>query len=107
MKLLFCGQCHDVRRISGPGKEPPAKCRCGATWGYYKDDLNVAWGSTHDSSCLLGFSNSGLAAAHMDQMTKGDKRAKIIGGRRWVPGREFAAFIIPDSAATVERKDKP
>lgn len=104
MKLLFCPNCQDVRKIGGPPmydereqrsniQAETVYCRCHKSWGVYVDNLNAVYGG---DAVMLGFSNSSLGMALTDQDAFGDKSTGL--------GRIFEAFIIPESAPTVRRE---
>ena len=78
MKLLMCKKCMDVFSLA-LGKEK--NCSCGAVGGIYKDELFAQyWGG--DNAIPLGFANSSLAYAIVNQPSDG-------------MGETFNAFVIP------------
>lgn len=97
MKLLLCPHCQDVVRLVEVRKRA---CECGASWGQYTDDINAVYGG---AAIMLGISNPSLQAALSDQLRLGDKKPSR---GTYVSGREFAAFIIPESAPSVRREPK-
>lgn len=95
MKLLYCPHCQDVRKLAlqEPGLNESTFCDCGKSWGYYTDDINAVYGG---DAVMLGFSNHTLAEAMRRQQKHGDQ----VDGM----GRQFVAFVIPESAPTVRRE---
>ena len=99
MKLLLCPTCSDVFKLD---EDELRQCKCGKCSGRYVDNINAeVWGD----GVVIGFANGSLARAIMKQRAFGDL-IETMGGcyGREVKGREFDAFIIPDSAASVVRK---
>ena len=100
MKLLVCYKCNDVFNLSFEIKE----CTCTAVSGVYRADGVSAdvWMPSRKSGAVLGFLNGGFTRALSDQYHKGDpKETMMYGGRVEVKGRDFTAFVIPESASTV------
>lgn len=99
MKLILCTSCSDVFKLSAQ----PRSCACGKCSGQYTDNLNAEV-SVGDQGYVLGFANSTLVQALRSQREHGDLTEKMGGiyGDE-VKGREFTAFIIPNSAPTVRR----
>lgn len=98
MKLILCPACSDVVSLR-VGHD--RSCHCGKIGGRYVDDLTAeVWGT----GFVLGFSNQSLVSALREQQTHGDLTEPLGGiyGNE-VKGREFVAFVIPDSAPTVRR----
>ncbi len=60
MKLLFCPQCQDVRKLR---KLIVTRCQCGAVAGFYKGDGLHAVVSTE--AMVVGLDNRSLARAYM------------------------------------------
>ena len=82
MKLILCSICQDVRKLD----YKPVVCDCGASKGWYEDDgLNA---TIQGAAIPLGFDNSSLVAAVIDQPERGE-------------GRVFTAFVIPKNCPTV------
>lgn len=101
MKLIFCKECRDVVALK---ENIDRTCECGKSGGRYVDDLNAEiWGP-----CLkLGFSNHSFSAAIIAQRLSGDSTEKMAYGTGYVTkGRDFEAFIIPESAETMVRVDQ-
>lgn len=112
MKLLFCPHCQDVRKLGVVKRDHDnpnllvthtmTHCTCGKSWGYYTDSINAVYGG---DAVMLGISNTRLAHAIEMQKTRGDRD----DGLGWT----LAAFIIPESAPSVQRerhwvkKEKP
>lgn len=87
MKLLYCKRCGDVVQLQLVGRT----CTCGDSRGKYIDIVNVQI----SGPCLvLGFTNEDFTAAVRHPRLK-------EGGM----GVEFLAFVIPESAISVERVD--
>jgi hypothetical protein len=101
VKLLVCRSCTDVFSL----RHKERTCSCGLCGGRYVDDLEAEVWGPDDGFWVLGFENSSLSRAIRDQITLGD-RVEVMGGvyGDQVKGREFNAFIIPESARTVVRR---
>ena len=101
MKLIFCEKCHDLVKLK---KKMDRTCECGESGGKYVDDLNAEiWGPCYK----IGFANHSFTAAIIAQGLSGDSTEKIAYGIACVTkGRNFEAFIIPESAKTMKRIDK-
>lgn len=100
MKLLFCPHCMDVKKLHRED-EASIRCLCGKSWGYYTDNVNAVYGG---DAVMLGIDNYVFAHALNMQRTLGDREPTSQRGPGWRPGREFKAFIIPESAPTVRRE---
>ena len=101
MKLLLCVECSDVFSLKTSGM---TTCICGQTSGQYLDNLNAEVSGVKDKFLVLGFDNSSLVEAIRTQLLLGDNQEKMIYGPKEVTkGRDFRAFIIPDSSTTVKR----
>jgi len=101
MKLLFCIKCNEVFSL---GLEPK-ECKGKHGGGVYIDNLNAEVWGPKESVFVLGFTNSSLAGALRDQLNLGDREPVYMPGYGVVPpGRDFTAFVIPNSAASVVRK---
>lgn len=101
MKLLLCIKCSDVVALRSSQERT---CECGLCGGKYVDDLNAEyWGPAY----LLGFANSSLVSALRLQIAEGDSD-EVMGGiyRGEKKGRDFTAFIIPESAPSIKKTDK-
>ena len=83
MKLIFCPECSDVRKM-GMKK---TYCSCKKSWGMYlKDGLNAVIGG---KTIPLGFHNGFLIHALQTRPESGD-------------GSLFKAFVIPKECPTIE-----
>jgi hypothetical protein len=102
MKLILCEKCSDIVALK-TGLD--RSCACGQSGGRYVDGLNAeVWGPCFK----LGFNNSSLVEALLAQKFEGDsKETMIYGYKRVTKGRDFQAFVIPESADTMKRIDKP
>lgn len=101
MKLLLCVKCSDVFSLKTSGM---TTCICGQTSGRYTDNLNAEVSGVKDKFMVLGFDNSSLIETIRAQLLLGDSQEKMIYGPKEVTkGRDFKAFIIPDSSTTVKR----
>lgn len=101
MKLLLCVHCYDVVKMS---TKELRKCDCGSVSGRYVDHINV---EVSGDPIVLGFNNSSLERAVVDQIDMGDLTETMdYPGGKVTKGRSFEAFIIPDSAPSVKRLDK-
>ena len=102
MKLILCEKCCDVVSLRlGVDRS----CECGESGGRYVDNLNAeVWGPCFK----LGFANSTLVSALRLQKHSGDSAEKMRYASGVVTkGRDFQAFVIPESASTMKRVDKP
>lgn len=86
MKLIFCPECQDVRKID----HTKVVCFCGASSGKYIDDINAV---ISGSAIPLGFDNYAFAKALIRRPTEG-------------MGRRFQAFVIPKICPTIEEVEK-
>lgn len=68
------------------------------------DEVNAkVWGN-REKIFVLGFANGSLISALREQIAEGDLDEKMpYGGGIETVGRDFTAFIIPESASSVER----
>jgi len=101
MKLIFCNECKDVVQL----RYNIRYCECGESGGHYVDDLNAKiWGP-----CIkIGFANGSFGDALYWQKTQGDSDKMMPYGYGYVTkGRPFDAFLIPESAETMIRVEKP
>jgi hypothetical protein len=88
MKLIYCTQCKDIVLLHARER----KCYCGESSGRYLDELNAEY----SGPCLmLGIDNGSLYDAV--QLHKKHPDGEL--------GIRFEAFIIPETAATVKRKE--
>lgn len=101
MKLLVCFKCKDIFSLTHELRE----CSCKLVSGQYRPD---GWHADvympdRKSGAVLGFANSSFEQALRNQINYGDKTEEMIyAGGKVAPGREFNAFIVPESAPTVE-----
>jgi hypothetical protein len=86
MKLIYCPECHDVRKLDYQA----TFCKCGASSGWYEDDGLHA--TIQGEAIPLGFANSSLVAALENQPEYG-------------MGEVFTAFVIPKDCPTVAKLD--
>lgn len=87
MKLILCAYCSDVVK----GHFKPRECKCGMSGIQYLNQIDaVYWGE----AIPLGFANSSLQAAALDQPESG-------------MGEEFTAFVIPKVCPTFKKIDPP
>ena len=72
--------------------------------GRYVDRLNA---EVSGPCLILGFANVDFKRAIFEQFEVGDLTEEMPGNlyRGQVKGREFTAFVIPESAASVKRMD--
>jgi hypothetical protein len=100
MKLILCARCNQVFNLSRSYRE----CDGGHGGGQYIDNLNARVWGPKERIYVLGFANGSLVDALRDQQQLGDQTPVYMPGYGITsPGREFTAFIIPDSAGSVER----
>lgn len=58
IKLLFCPECGDVRKLA---QEPDiTTCKCGLSWGFYKSD---GWNAVIGAGLAIGLDNNSVAYA--------------------------------------------
>lgn len=100
MKLILCVKCNEVFSLSREYRE----CKDGHCGGQYVDNLNAeVWGDP-EKMFVLGFANGTLTSALRGQLNEGDLAPRHMPGYGTVsPGREFDAFVIPESASSVKR----
>ncbi len=68
MKLLFCPDCQDVRKLA---KEPEiTTCDCGSSWGFYKDDGHNA---VIGAGLAIGLDNNSVAFAIKERLNGNGK----------------------------------
>lgn len=88
MKLLYCQKCKDVVLLHARER----KCYCGKSSGRYLDSINAEY----TGPCLmLGIDNNSL----LDALRLHTKHPEGELGIR------FEAFIIPENAATIQKKE--
>lgn len=83
MKLIFCPKCQDVLKLSLDKKN----CKCGESWGRYKDKLNAVIGG---EAVPLGFDNGSFVGA-------------LRGENLW---NQFTAFVIDLPCKTIKKEEK-
>lgn len=88
MKLLFCPHCNDIFNLSHVTRA----CECGKNYGQYINDIDV---EISETAVLLGFANSSFVGALREHIQN------PIGDM----GVEFTAFVIPENAQSVVRRD--
>lgn len=87
MKLIYCPDCEDVRKIHS--KTLGVQCRCGKSWGYYEaDGIHARYGG---SAIPLGIGNGSFVLAVQEWMHN-SKHPKA-----------FVAFVIEGDCPTFER----
>lgn len=84
MKLIFCPKCQDVVKFSMKVKR---YCRCGASWGYYTDDINAVCGG---DTIPIALHNTQLGEAIRRRPKRG------LGSR-------FEAWVIPVHCKSVKQ----
>lgn len=101
MKLLMCTACNTVFNLK-MGED--RKCDCGACGGRYIDPINAEYWGNPSTTFMLGFANSTLVSAIRAQREHGDSTDTMpYAGRQVAKGREFTAFIVPESAPSIVR----
>jgi hypothetical protein len=102
MKLILCEKCSDVVALK---LDIDRSCSCGKSGGRYVNELDAeVWGPCFK----LGFANSSLINALRAQKFEGDSKEVMAYAAGLVTkGRDFQAFIIPESAETMKRVEKP
>lgn len=93
MKLVLCRKCYDVVKL-GRDKAHTHYCECRAVGGYYLEDLLHAEFFGGEIAVPLGFANSSLTQAALNQPEMG-----------W--GKNFEAFVIPKNCPTLKMVDHP
>ena len=88
MKLILCGECQDVKKLSSE----MTYCNCKKCYGRYVDDLNA---EINKHAIPLGFNNFSLVTAIKNQPEE-----------NW--GKEFTAFVIQKNCSTIKviKEDK-
>lgn len=92
MKLLCCARCNEVFSLGYAYKE----CHGGHGGGQYITNITAKIWGTKELITILGFANTSFINAVRQQIMDGD--SKNTRG-----GREFTAFVIPNSADSVQR----
>lgn len=104
MKLIFCPRCQDVFKLQTEMRF----CKCKTVFGRYRNDGLNAIVSRH--ALVLGFDNGSLARALEKKTGVPLNENELLKHREKKLCDEiidFKAFIIPDSALTVEQaKDR-
>lgn len=103
MKLLLCLKCDDVFSLR---TERVRKCLCKASSGGYEADGLSAF--YKGPALMLGFANSTFTHAVREQLVKCDEGLQKMGGfgayANELKGRDFTAFVIPESASSIQRE---
>lgn len=103
MKLLLCVTCSQIFNLS----HKYAECNGGHGGGLYVDEVNAKIWGDREKIFVLGFANGSIVSALRDQINEGDLDEKMrYAGRMETVGRDFTAFIIPESAGSIERVDE-
>ena len=98
MKLLLCTSCSEIFNLAKEEKS----CSRGCSGGKYIDNINAHIWGPWDSTFCLGFANSSFIGALRNQKLLGDSEERFSYiGKDVAKGREFTAFVIPDSAESV------
>lgn len=100
MKLLYCRSCEDIVPLNRDIRE----CICKLASGEYrKDGLTVdIYTLNRHTALVLGFANSSFKNAVANQLVFGDLAPTMpYCGKIVAPGRDFKAFVIPESADSV------
>lgn len=100
MKLLYCRTCDDIFNLTTDYRE----CTCKTSRGnYLKDGITAeVYTLNRHTALLLGFANYSFERAMADQLVHRDLPADMpYGGKIVSPGRNFKAFVIPESAPSV------
>lgn len=100
MKLLCCTTCNQIFNLS----HTYAECQGGHGGGQYVNEVDAkVWGDL-TKIFVLGFANSSFVSALRSQINYGDLPADFgYGGKIVSKGRDFTAFVIPESAPSIER----
>jgi hypothetical protein len=100
VKLILCSPCNQIFNLSHTYTE----CKGAHGGGQYVDNINAkVWGS-REKIFVLGFANGSLVSALREQLNTGDSTEKMpYAGRMETKGRDFTAFVIPESASSVTR----
>ena len=101
MKLLFCVTCNEVFNLRQGQYQ---QCSGAHGGGVYQDPIRAQiWGDRR-LILLIGFANSSFVDSARAQIRDGDPAELFYyAGRPEVRGRDFKAFIIPESASSVTR----
>ncbi len=89
MKLILCPKCNDVIRLI----DIKRACRCGKSWGFYKDKRNAIINSV---AVPIGIDNKSLAYAVRNRALTDSELNSI----------KVDTFIIPYVSRTVEVKNE-
>lgn len=105
MKLLICTWCNSVFNLK---KNEIKTCSCGRCGGQYTNEIDAEYWGDKQTTYLIGFANSTLVTALRDQRDLGDSTQTMpYAGKNVAKGREFTAFVIPDSTPSVRRIGRP
>ena len=89
MKLIFCSECYDLRRLDLCRE---TRCNCGESFGKYVEGIHAIYGG---KAIPIGIANSTLVSA-LQQRELWNKQT----------GVDFKAFVIPSTCKTFEKIDK-
>lgn len=84
MKLIYCTQCHDIRKLH----RNSIVCACGRSGGFYTDELKAV---ITGFAVPLGVNNRTFVKALADRPEEG-------------MGERFEAFVIPKKCPTIKEK---
>lgn len=87
MKLILCPRCNDIVKLI----DYKRNCKCGASWGYYKDKRNAV---INPVAIPIGIDNKSLAFAVRKRALTDYELNEI----------QVNTFIIPFVSRTVEVK---
>lgn len=100
MKLLTCVKCNAIFKLDYTYRE----CEGGHGGGQYVDNINAQIWGNREEIFVLGFANSSFVDALRAQIKHGDQEGMMPYTGGFVrKGRDFTAFIIPESAPSVKR----
>lgn len=103
MKLLLCAKCSQIFNLTRTYQE----CRGGHGGGQYVNELDAKIWGPKKTIFVLGFANSTLTGALRDQIAHGDLPETYLPGYGITsPGRDFKAFVIPESADSIDHSDE-
>lgn len=103
MKIICCVKCNQIFNLGFDYQE----CRGGHGGGQYTDAINAQIWGNREEIFVLGFANSTFIDALRAQIKDGDQTGMMpYGGGFERKGRDFTAFIIPESASSITHVDE-
>jgi hypothetical protein len=93
MKLLFCKECTDVRKL----RYSRTTCECGSSWGWYEKDGRCA--SIGGEALVIGLDNEVLVDG-LEELEEQDSLAPIVMGRS---NPQLTAWLFAEGYHRIKR----